>query len=77
MLGHRRLLAAHFRDNQASGRVLRKLGFWPTGEVVHRTSPARGAPAPAALMAIDLELDGGGDCDDRTRVRPMATLRAA
>lgn len=77
VLGHRRLIAAHFRDNQASGRVLRKLGFWPTGEVVQRTSPARGAPAPAALLAIDLEQDGGGDCDDRARARPVETLRAA
>jgi RimJ/RimL family protein N-acetyltransferase len=36
-LGHRIVTANHFADNPASGRVLRKLGFRPTGV---------GAPAP-------------------------------
>lgn len=79
VLGHRRLTAAHFLDNPASGRVLCKLGFRSTGEVVQRASPARCVPAPASLLAIDLELDGngGGDFDDGDIARPMVTLRAA
>jgi len=33
MLGHRRVVAQHAVDNPASGKVLRKLGFRPTGEL--------------------------------------------
>lgn len=40
-LGHTRLTAAHFVDNPASGRVLRKLGFVPTGRIAPRYSCAR------------------------------------
>lgn len=42
-LGVRRLEASPFVDNPASGRVLAKLGFKPTGDVVHRYSAGRGA----------------------------------
>jgi len=41
------LEASHFLDNPASGRVLEKLGFQPTGIVAPRTSCARGEAAPA------------------------------
>jgi RimJ/RimL family protein N-acetyltransferase len=34
--------SGHFADNPASGRVLEKLGFVPTGEVVRRWSTVRG-----------------------------------
>jgi RimJ/RimL family protein N-acetyltransferase len=37
-----RIHSGHFIDNPASGRVLRKLGFRPTGEVIRRRSMARG-----------------------------------
>ena len=37
-----RIHSGHFADNPASGRVLRKLGFRPTGETVKRYSVARG-----------------------------------
>lgn len=47
MLGHRELVAAHFLDNPASGKVLRKLGFEPTGRVEERYSCGRGATAQA------------------------------
>lgn len=60
-LGHRRLGAHHHLDNAASGRVLRKLGFVPTGQVAPRMSRARGASVASASYAIDL--DGGGDVD--------------
>ena len=55
MLGHRRIVASHFLDNPASGKVLTKLGFVPTGEVASRFSCGRGAEALAAEYAIDLE----------------------
>ncbi len=47
MLGHRQIAAARFADNRASGRVLEKVGFVPTGESVARFSCARGQDAPA------------------------------
>lgn len=40
-LGLRSLRSAHFIDNPASGAVLRKLGFAPTGRLVQRHSAAR------------------------------------
>jgi len=57
MLGHERLVASHFLDNPASGRVLRKLGFAPTGAVRQRHSCGRGEDAPAAEYALALEED--------------------
>jgi RimJ/RimL family protein N-acetyltransferase len=41
-----RLVAGHFSDNPASGRVLRKLGFEPTGEVAARPCRARDTVEP-------------------------------
>ncbi|MBC2665813.1 GNAT family N-acetyltransferase [Novosphingobium flavum] len=61
-LGHRRIVAQHFIDNPASGRVLRKVGFCPTGEIVHRHSCGRGTDSAAAIHAIDLGQPS--DCDD-------------
>lgn len=49
-LGHKPLVAGHFLDNPASGAVLWKLGFRPTGKVVQRHSLARGGDAPSALF---------------------------
>lgn len=57
MLGHLRLEASHFLDNPASGRVLHKVGFVPTGVVRERASLARGASAPTAEFALDLVED--------------------
>lgn len=54
LIGHRRLRGSHFTDNPASGRVLRKLGFVPTGQVQARYSCARGQEAPACNYALDL-----------------------
>jgi len=42
----RRLVASRFADNPASGRVLEKAGFRPTGETEHFCA-ARGANVPA------------------------------
>jgi RimJ/RimL family protein N-acetyltransferase len=49
-----RLSAGHFLDNPASGRVLEKLGFRPTGQVAPRYSCGRGAEAPCRLFELDL-----------------------
>lgn len=63
-LGIRELRAGHFVDNPASGAVLRKLGFRPTGQIVPRESRARGAPVPTIeyQRAIEgAENDGESD----------------
>lgn len=41
-LGHRKVLAGHYLDNPASGRVLRKIGFRETGEIRPAFCRARG-----------------------------------
>lgn len=58
-----KLVAGHFVDNPASGRVLAKLGFKPTGHIVPKQSAARETANPCVLyereldeaMAADLE----------------------
>jgi len=64
LLGHRKITAGHFLDNPASGRVLRKLGFVPTGRAVPRFSKGRGKEAPCALYRLCLD-----ECE---RVAPIA-----
>lgn len=59
-----KLGAGHFIDNPASGAVLRKLGFRPTGKVAQRYSIARGGEAACALFE-----EGDGDGSDA--VTPM------
>ena len=53
-LGYQRIEACHFVDNPASGKVLRKLGFRPTGHIVSRHSVARGANVDTATFEIEL-----------------------
>ena len=60
-LGHRRIVAKHFTDNPASGRVLAKLGFRATGEVRPSFSLARGCEVPGVVHT--LELGARSDCD--------------
>jgi RimJ/RimL family protein N-acetyltransferase len=50
----KRLVSGHFVDNPASGRVLEKLGFRPTGRVAPRHSLARGCEIPCRLLELDL-----------------------
>lgn len=66
-LGHTRLTAGHFVDNPASGRVLRKLGFVPTGRMTQRHSCARGTLADSVEYAIALDAEGD----------PQPVMRAA
>ncbi|MEL7447001.1 MAG: GNAT family N-acetyltransferase [Pseudomonadota bacterium] len=54
-LGHRSVVASHFLDNPASGTVLRKLGFVPTGRTIERHSCGRGEAAETAEYALDLD----------------------
>jgi RimJ/RimL family protein N-acetyltransferase len=51
----KRLDSAHFLDNPASGRVLEKLGFTPTGAIVPRYSAGRGEEAPCRLFKLELD----------------------
>jgi RimJ/RimL family protein N-acetyltransferase len=53
-LGLRQLEGSHFLDNPASGRVLEKLGFEPTGITAPRLSCARGIEAQARLLRLVL-----------------------
>jgi len=54
-LGHKRVLAGHYVDNPASGRVLKKLGFRETGEVRPTFCAARGGELVLARRyALDL-----------------------
>ena len=55
MLGHARLQASHFVDNPASGRVLRKIGFCPTGMTMKHDCLARGHKVEAVGYEIDLQ----------------------
>jgi RimJ/RimL family protein N-acetyltransferase len=54
-LGLARIEGAHFLDNPASGRVLEKLGFEPSGIVAPRLSCARRVEVPARLMRLQLK----------------------
>ena len=51
------MVAAHFSDNPASGKGLRKLGFVPTGRPGQRFSAARGEQVESVEYALDLEAD--------------------
>jgi RimJ/RimL family protein N-acetyltransferase len=67
VLGHRRIVASHFLDNPASGRVLEKTGFRLVSSSDRRFSLARGEDVPARRFEIRLDPCGGGpdvDSDD-------------
>ena len=53
-----RLVSRHFMDNPASGRVLGKLGFQPTGHITMQHSLARGGPVPNAEYVLELNRAG-------------------
>lgn len=68
-LGHARVIAGHFTDNPASGKVLRKLGFRHTGQTSQRYSLGRGDWAESAEYALDW--------DAEMRPLPSPVARAA
>ena len=53
-LGHCRLIAHHYADSPATGRVLARLGFVPTGHVRMHDSAARGGAEAAHVYALNL-----------------------
>ena len=73
LLGHKYLTASHFLDNPASGRVLRKAGFRPTGVIRKGFSLARGGHDPVACYELDLQEDASGGKEDD----PNALARVA
>ncbi|WP_129791742.1 GNAT family N-acetyltransferase [Sphingosinicella sp. CPCC 101087] len=62
--------ASHFVDNPASGRVLRKLGFKPTGAIVERYSAGRAARAPSRSFELNLGGESAAACDMREAEAP-------
>lgn len=54
LIGYHRIEASHYCDNPASGRVLRKLGFLPTGKNVRHDCLARGEAVEAVAYRLDL-----------------------
>ncbi len=69
-MGVRHVTAGHYLDNPASGKVLRKLGFRPTGEVRNVHSRGRGTESPCAYYTRDLNeaRATGDDPDDDVRM---------
>ena len=68
-LGYDQIEACHFVDNPASGQVLRKLGFRPTGQIIKRFSVARGGDVDAVEFGINLS---GADQPESDLMRPLA-----
>ena len=68
VLGHRTIVAGHFIDNPASGAVLRKAGFAPTGRLVRRFSLSRGYETQSVehriVLGAPCDCDGGDDPAD-------------
>lgn len=64
LLGHRKLVSRHAADNLASGRVLRKAGFQPTGRALTMYSQGRSAVLEAPEYALDLASTRAG-CEPR------------
>jgi len=54
MLGHQQIVAGHYLDNPASGKVLRKVGFVPTGRVEPSYCLARKNDVECAYYTCDL-----------------------
>lgn len=52
-----RLVSGHWVDNPASGRVLTKLGFVPTGIVEKRPCLAQGCDVDCATYTLDLAVE--------------------
>ncbi|SIN61903.1 Protein N-acetyltransferase, RimJ/RimL family [Parasphingorhabdus marina DSM 22363] len=61
------LKAAHYVDNPASGKVLKKLGFRPTGEITRRFAKGRGCKVDAIEYEVRLCAD-----DDQDGMRQLA-----
>ena len=49
------LISGHFTDNPASGRVMEKCGFVPTGETVIDENQYQGADRPIRVLRLELQ----------------------
>lgn len=58
-----RLIAGHFADNDASARVLRKLGFEPTGRISARNCLSRNSVEPCPEYVREAFAAGGDGLD--------------
>ncbi len=67
-LGHQRLRASHYVDNPASGKVLQKLGFAPTGRIITRDSAGRGELVKSVEFTLTLSDALGADPDQRGKM---------
>ena len=47
------LISGHFTDNPASGRVMEKCGFVPTGETIYDNSLACGSDRPVRVLRLE------------------------
>lgn len=56
-LGLQSLEGSHFIDNPASGRVLQKLGFVPTGITAPRFSCGRGTEGESAVYTLAMQAE--------------------
>jgi RimJ/RimL family protein N-acetyltransferase len=56
-----RLVGSYFLDNPASGRVLEKLGFEPSGVIAPRLSCGRGTEALARILTLELDAAGAAE----------------
>jgi RimJ/RimL family protein N-acetyltransferase len=66
-MGHHRIVGRHAADNPASGRVLRKAGFRPTGRTRPFRSLSRRAQVDAPEYAIELGEVSIGPQDESMR----------
>lgn len=73
-IGHKKLVASHFTDNPASGRVLRKLGFTHSGKTAQRHSKGRNASMTCALY--EKAIGDGSEANDVARMGAAITNRA-
>ena len=64
-IGHRHLVASHFIDNPASGKVLEKAGFKANGKIRPGYSLARGREDMVAEYMLDLAAADLSDVDPR------------
>lgn len=71
-----RLISGHFVDNPASGKVLRKLGFVPTGRIENRNCLARGEARPCAIYAQDLDGEESSQASARVRMENITLIAA-
>ena len=54
VIGHKRIIGRHAADNPASGRVLRKAGFRPTGRARPFRTPMAWVVCPLAVAGCAL-----------------------